>query len=170
MATVAMYNGQVARASQTQLDEITDAVLLASRVLVAVAARSLASVENDVTLPQFRALVVLSTRGPLNSGELADELSVHPSTVSRLGDRLVAKGLVQRETAPDSRREVILTISPAGRDVVHEVTASRRREIAAIVRRVPSDLRPVMVEALQAFSAAAGEAPDQSWWLGWSEA
>jgi DNA-binding MarR family transcriptional regulator len=173
-AIVALYNGSMARSTaarptSAQLDEITDAVLLASRVLVAVAARSLVSVENEVTLPQFRALVVLASRGPVNSSELAEELSVHPSTATRLCDRLVAKGLVTRATAPDSRREVVLTISPEGQAIVDTVTADRRRDIAAIVRRVPSELRPAMVDALQAFADAAGEVPDQSWSAGWGK-
>jgi DNA-binding MarR family transcriptional regulator len=155
------------RSSDRALDEITDAVLLVSRALVAVAARSLAAVENKVTLPQFRALVVLSSRGPVNSGELADELSIHPSTATRLCDRLATKSLVTRTAHPDNRREVVLSITEHGQRIVDEVTASRRREIAAIVRRVPHELRTAMVPALQAFADAAGEVPEQSWSLGW---
>jgi len=41
-----------------------DTVLAASRALVAVAARSLAAAGDEVTLPQYRALVVLAARGP----------------------------------------------------------------------------------------------------------
>src|SRR4051794_17698243 len=73
------------------LDAVTDAVLLASRVLVAVAARSLAEVTDDVTLPQFRALVVLASQGPQLIGSLAEQLDVNPSTASRLSERLVRK-------------------------------------------------------------------------------
>ena len=43
-------------------DSLTDALLTASRALVAVAARSLAAVDDDVTLPQYRALVVLASQ------------------------------------------------------------------------------------------------------------
>jgi DNA-binding MarR family transcriptional regulator len=149
------------------VDEVTDAVLLASRALVAVAARSLAAVEHEVTLPQFRALVVLSTRGPLNSGELAAELGIHPSTGTRLCDRLTAKGLVERQTSPESRREVVLVLTPIGLRIVDDVTSTRRKEVATIVGRVPTKLRPAMVQALQAFADAAGEVPDQAWSLGW---
>ena len=46
---------------------LTDALLTASRALVAVAARSLAAVDDDVTLPQYRALVVLAVAGPSTS-------------------------------------------------------------------------------------------------------
>jgi DNA-binding MarR family transcriptional regulator len=151
----------------TSVDEVTDAVLIASRALVAVAARSLTAVEDDVTLPQFRALVVLSSRGPTNSGELAHELGIHPSTGTRLCDRLAAKGLIERQPGAESRREVELVVTAAGLRIVDDVTSARRREIATIVRRVPTELRPAMVQALQAFAEAAGEAPEQAWSLGW---
>ena len=44
--------------------DFVDAFVAASRALVAVAARSLADLSDDITLPQYRALVVLRTRGP----------------------------------------------------------------------------------------------------------
>ena len=53
-------------------------MLRASRVLVAVAVRSLAAVDHDVTLPQYRALVVLASRGPQRPTELADALARPP--------------------------------------------------------------------------------------------
>ncbi len=45
-------------------DELVDTVLAASRALVAVAARSLAAAGDEVTLPQYRALVVRAAKGP----------------------------------------------------------------------------------------------------------
>ena len=52
-------------------DGSTDAVLVASRALVGIAARSLAAVEDTVTLVQYRALVLLASRGEMNVGTLA---------------------------------------------------------------------------------------------------
>jgi len=52
-------------------DSVVDAVLSASRVLVAVAARSLADIAEEVTLTQYRTLVVLASRGPQNLVGLA---------------------------------------------------------------------------------------------------
>jgi len=95
-----------------ELDAVTDAVLVASRVLVAVAARSLAAVSDDVTLPQYRAMVVLASRGPQLMGALAEHLDVNPSTASRLCDRLVRKHLVSRNPPPTSRRHRPPTATP----------------------------------------------------------
>ena len=141
-----------------QLDAVTDAVLLSSRALVAVASRSIAAVDDAVTLPQFRALVVLD-RGVdgLNVGSLANELRIQPSTATRLCDRLVRKGFAQRLVGPDNRREVTIVLTDSGRALVREVTRRRRREIASIMAKVPVAQRAAIVEALTAFRVAAGE-------------
>lgn len=146
---------------------VVDAVLLASRVLVAVAARSLATAPTDITLPQYRALVVLASRGPQRASALAEELDIQPSSVTRLCDRLESKGLIVRAVAPTSRREVEIELSATGRRVVDRVTLVRRREIGRIVAAVPVERRQLLVTALAEFAAAAGEVPHQDWSLGW---
>jgi DNA-binding MarR family transcriptional regulator len=154
---------------EPELDKVVDGVLRASRALVAVAARSIAQVDETVTLPQFRALVALAARGPQNVGALAEEMDVHPSTATRMCDRLVGKGLIDRELSSESRREVIVRLTPAGRRLLQRVTVARRRALSDVVAKVPEELRDAMVGALQAFSDAAGEVPDQAWAVGWRD-
>ena len=148
-------------------DELVDAVLGASRALVGVAARSLASVAEDVTLSQYRALVVLASRGPQRLADLAVALAVEPSTATRMCDRLVRKGLVARRRSSEDRRTVRVSLSAAGAALIAEVTARRRVEIARIMRRLPKAQRPIVLDALRAFADAAGEVPEQDWSLGW---
>src|SRR5215813_8596109 len=100
----------------------TDAVLVASRALVGVAARSLAGTEDTVTLVQYRALVLLAARGAMNVGGLADALDVHQSTATRLCDRLVKRGLVDRAHSAQNRREVVLSLTRAGQTLIRSVT------------------------------------------------
>jgi DNA-binding MarR family transcriptional regulator len=147
------------------VESVVDAVLRASRALVAVAARSLAAVDHDVTLPQYRALVVLASRGPQTPGELAGALEVHASTATRMCDRLVAKRLVHRGRRPSDRRTVELRLTARGRRLVDSVTARRRAEILRVVERVPMSQRRAMVRALHTFGAAAGEPGDAGWFL-----
>ncbi len=138
-----------------------DAALTASRALVAISARSLSAI-GDLTLPQFRALVVLASHGPTTSSDLAAALSVHASTVTRMVDRLAGKGLVERST-PADRREVVVAVTAAALDVVGAVTESRRREMAAVMDRIPPARRAAVVAAFQEFATAAGEVPDSEW-------
>lgn len=137
---------------------MTDAVLTSSRVLIAVASRSIAATDDSVTLPQFRALVVLEARDR-NVGELARELRIQPSTATRLCDRLVRRRLIRRVPDRTNRREIIVSLSPKGRALVEAVTERRRQEIALIMRRVPAAQRAAIVDALTVFQQAAGEDP-----------
>lgn len=149
-------------------DEIVDSVLRASRALVAVAARSLAAAEDEVTLPQYRVLVLLASRGAQRALDLADQLAVTQSTVTRMCDRLERKGLITRDRPRDNRRVVITTITARGQQLVDAVTRRRRTEIRAILRRMTEDDRAALVPVLRSFADAAGESPEQSWSLGWS--
>src|ERR1700756_1252689 len=78
------------------LDVITDALLTASRLLMAISAHSIALADDTITIPQFRTLVILSNEGPINLATLADLLEVQPSTTGRMVDRLVSAGLIDR--------------------------------------------------------------------------
>ena len=153
--------------TSTDIEEVVESVLRASRALVAVAARSIALVDGTVTLPQYRTLVALAVHGPLNVRSLARELDVHPSTATRMCDRLVERRLIGRETSRTSRREVTVWLMPPGRQLLTKVTSIRKRDIRRIVAKVPAPLRDAMVGALQSFSDAAGEVPDQAWAAGW---
>jgi DNA-binding MarR family transcriptional regulator len=115
---------------------VTDGLLGASRVLVALAARSLGQLDADVTLVQYRALVVLASRGPQRTIDLATEMEVAPSTVTRMCDRLVRKDLVRRYRRVEDRRATWVGLTEMGRDLVGEVMRSRRRAISQLVRSV----------------------------------
>src|SRR4029079_17944682 len=141
------------------LDAITDALLTASRLLVAISARSIALVDDTITIPQFRTLVILSNEGPVNLATLAGLLDVQPSTIGRMVDRLGIAGLIDRRAHPTSRRELVAELTARGRRVVQKVTANRRNELARVVEKMPARERRGLVRALAAFNAAGGEAP-----------
>ncbi|MDG6110311.1 winged helix-turn-helix transcriptional regulator [Dactylosporangium aurantiacum] len=150
--------------------EAVEALLAASRALVGIAARSLAETDPDVTLPQYRALVVLAARGPQRVAEVAAELQVATSTATRMCDRLVRKNLIRRSRPSSDRRVVRLTLTAAGRRLVHQVTEQRRVQLAAIVAETTGIWHPAVAPALRAFAAAAGEIPEHEWWLGFPSA
>ena len=146
---------------------MVDAVLSASRVLVAVAARSLADVAEEVTLTQYRTLVVLASRGPQNLAGLAEAVGVTPATATRMCDRLVRKDLIRRRTERDDRRQLRVALTVKGRSLVDAVTGRRRQEIARIINEIPVEQQAVLVQALGRLASAAGEVPEQDWTTGW---
>ena len=147
--------------------ELVDAVLTASRVMVAIAARSLGSSGEDVTLPQFRALVLLGAQGPLRPADLAEALSVDPSTVTRLCDRLETKKLISRRRIREDRREVWIRLSSAGQQFLDAVTDNRRTEIARIIALLPLSTHSKLLDAFTLFGVAAGETPEGNWTQAW---
>lgn len=146
--------------------DLVDQLLVASRALVGVAARSLADL--DITLPQHRAVVVVAQRPGLGVGDLADALEVHPTTATRMCDRLVAKRLLRRRTSLGDRRATELHLTAPGQQLLDRVADRRRRAIAEIVARMDPDAAAGAVRVLAAFSEAAGESGPAGDPLGWS--
>jgi DNA-binding MarR family transcriptional regulator len=142
-------------------DAVVDSLMRASRALVSITERSLAAVHADVTLAQFRTLVVLSTQGPQPVGALAEHLDVHASTMTRMCNRLVSRNLIVRAPSPVDRREVVVTLTPEGAALVDSAMDRRRTELQTIVYKLTPDERDALVHALDVFTRAAGEPQEQ---------
>jgi DNA-binding MarR family transcriptional regulator len=148
--------------------DAVEALLAVSRVLVGLAARSVADLDADITLPQYRVLVILASRGPQRVVDISAELGLAPSTGTRLCDRLVRKRLIRRTRSPTDRRAVRLSLTTAGRALVQRVIRTRRAELSRIVAALPDGWPPAATDALLTFASAAGETPESQWWLGWA--
>jgi len=128
-----------------------------------------ASVEDRVTLPQLRVLVMIASRGPQNLASVAAGLGVHASNGTRMCDKLVNAGLLHRSDDPTDRRNLVLQLTPPGRQLVESMTEYRRAAIANVLAKVPAQLRSDLVPALLAFAGGAGEIPaSEAWALGWT--
>jgi len=145
-------------------DELTEAILMATRALCDIAERSLAGA---VTLPQFRALVVLASGGPSSLKELAASLGVAPSTATRMCDRLFRLKLMSRGRHPVDSRALVLRPTAAGQALVDEVMDRRRTEVARVLQAIPGADRAGLVAALAVLTKAAEELPETPWSRGW---
>ncbi len=143
--------------AREDIDTAAETLLVASRALVGIAARSLAGVD-DITLPQYRALVVLTRAPTLTVGDLAEALDVHSSTATRVCDRLEMKRLLRRRPGVSSdRRLTAVALTPKGRRLVKLVTDHRLRDLATIAAAMSPDDLNNTIRALTAFADAAGE-------------
>lgn len=134
-----------------------DAVVRTSRALVGIAATSLTVVEDLITVPQWRVMVLIHTRGSMNLSSVAAELDVNPSNASRTCDRLTKAGLLDRRESEIDRRQITLTLSAQGRKLVQKVIRRRRTAIRKVLLNMPSHARDGLAEALSTFADAAGE-------------
>lgn len=141
-----------------------DAVMLAMRVLVAVTAQSVAVLDERVTLPQLRVLVVIASRGPQNLAAVAQGLGVHPSNATRACDKLVEAGLLHRSDDPADRRNLVLRLTPSGTDLVEAMNETRRVSVAGILDRMAAPSRARLTSALREFLEAASEIPTHGAW------
>ncbi|MEV0478803.1 MarR family winged helix-turn-helix transcriptional regulator [Streptomyces prunicolor] len=112
---------------------------------------------------QLRALHALQATPGANLTMLAERLDAGLPTVSRLCDRLEAAGLLLRDAAPHNRREIQLSLTAHGRDVLAEVAELRSRALTEVVRGMEPDDRAALERGLRAFvEARRVRAPGES--------
>ena len=110
-------------------DELLGTVIELTRVVAAVIASSVATSDPALTLPQWRVLV-LAGGEECNVSAVADDLGVHISNASRICDRLVTLGLLERRKAEHDRRNVLLSLTRAGEEYVDAAMEHRRQRVA----------------------------------------
>ncbi|KAE8763076.1 MarR family transcriptional regulator [Georgenia thermotolerans] len=110
---------------------------------------------------EFDILATLRRAGTphrLSAGALAESSMVTSGAITNRIDRLVAKGYVTRETDPENRRSVLITLTDAGRALVDAVagahlenerrllgplTAAQQDQLAGLLRRLLAGLGDV---------------------------
>lgn len=135
--------------------ELAEAIEAAAGPLVAVWAHAAETEQSMVSHPQLRALTAIDRHGALNLNGLAAELGTIASSASRLVDRLVAAGLVERELSEATRREVTVTLRPAGRQLLERLQQVRRAEITSILGVMTPAAARALAHGMREFAAAA---------------
>jgi DNA-binding MarR family transcriptional regulator len=102
---------------------------LARRLRVERQAEGLASLSDT----QLAALAVLDRHGPMTPGELAEHEKVQPPSMTRVIAVLEERRLVMRAPHPTDRRQVVLTVTEQGRELV---SPARRRRDAWLAKRL----------------------------------
>jgi len=131
------------------------------KALSAAHARMAAGMEDDLraasglSLKEHQMLAELAARpdGALRLHELAELLTLTPSGISRLVDRLEAESVVERITCPADRRGFHARITTEGR---HRLEAAHERHAQALQRLLgdlPRDLLEKLAESLERVSA-----------------
>ncbi|MGE5135852.1 MAG: MarR family winged helix-turn-helix transcriptional regulator [Gemmatimonadota bacterium] len=95
---------------------------------------------------QLAALAALERHGTMTPGELAEHEKVQPPSMTRVIAALSDWGLVTRAPHATDRRQVVLTVTSEGRELV---TRTRRRREAWLARRL-AELTPQERAALRA--------------------
>lgn len=92
-----------------------------------------------ITYPQYLLLSALGEKDDRSIGAIADRLMLESSTITPLVKRLAAAGFVERERNPQNERQVIVSLTDAGRSLLAECSCLGER-LAAGANRPLADL------------------------------
>ena len=140
---------------QTPLADVL-AFETATKDLVGVALRSLELLEGEVSLPQYRLLLLLAERGRASSTQAAQALGLAGSSITRLSDRLHASGHLLRGADPTNRSVVTLELTARGHDLVDQVTTRRRQELSRALDRLDPAERAACAQGLRSLHERLG--------------
>ncbi len=110
---------------------------------------------HGVTITQTYALEIILRRRQVTAKQLARELALEKSTVSRLVEAMVERRLVERVDHPSDARSLLLRATPLGRGVYGDVRRDIVRENAAALQGLTGAERALFIETLKSFTKAA---------------
>lgn len=108
-----------------------------------------------VSVSEVHAVAVLATAAPMTQGELAAQLSLTKSTVSRLVDLLLERGWIEVGTSDADRRRRVVSLSPAGEAAASSFEDRRQRRMKGLLDAIPADRRAEVIGALGLLAEAA---------------
>lgn len=111
---------------------------------------------SGITVLQYTALTVLELHDGLPAAQLARRSFVTAQSMADMVRALEQRGLIVREPNPQSRRELLIRLTDAGRKVLAEhaddVQALERRMVGALTERQVQQFRSALSKAWHALS------------------
>ncbi|MBP2643212.1 MAG: transcriptional regulator, MarR family [Firmicutes bacterium] len=102
-----------------------------------------------ITLSQSYTIVEIGRAGTMSVNLLTEHLGVDKSTVSKSVDKLVNNGILVRDTDPEDRRSVILSLSNKGQTVFEEIEKRTVAYFEEVIAALPNDKCEQVIESLQ---------------------
>ena len=124
-------------------------------MLIEASERAVEELGLSVPPAQIRALLIIDRAGSLNLSRLAEALGASASAASRLCDRIQAAGLLTRDRAAASRREIVLFPTESGRRLAQWVRRRRRAALGDVMQAMSPDGREALAQGLRELAAGA---------------
>jgi len=105
--------------ADSQLDEIVDAYLTIAQVIKALAAPHWDGL--DRSLPQLKVLFIISYKGPIAIGQIAQTLDITLPTASHLVDQIEQEGWAERVSDPADRRRSLAQLTEKGTALIQRL-------------------------------------------------
>jgi DNA-binding MarR family transcriptional regulator len=104
------------------------------------------------TLTQCLTILSFKEVSCLSMHQLSDAVGLASSTMTRVVDRLVAKGLTRRFVSDSDRRQVCVELTEKGRETLQQLRDAQVRFFIHLAREIPADKREEMHGALQSLN------------------
>src|SRR5579884_558061 len=101
-------------------------------------------VDMSVTLTQLSAMGTLAKRGPMSAGELAACEKVQPPSMTKVLANLEERGLVRRDAHPTDKRQAIISVTDAGRELLDSERRSRDAWLSKQLDQLTADERALL--------------------------
>jgi len=101
-----------------------------------------------VTVQQCYTLEALAD-GPLSMKDLAAEVALHQSTLTRVVEKLEKQSLVQRTRKSDNQRSVEVRLTEAGRQTYVFLDVAGSQMISGLLDLIPKERRGAIVDAME---------------------
>ncbi len=105
--------------------------------------------EFGLTAPQLICLRAVVSNAGITLSRLTSEVSLSPSTVTGIVDRLETKGLLKRERCRKDRRKVYLFPSPAGRDITERSPSLLQDQLSHSLSELSAEEQILIAESLE---------------------
>lgn len=120
------------------------------------------SSEVDCTPTEMQILLQLHTQDEIVVKDLLKQMvSVTPSTLSRLFDRLEKRAWIERRPNSLDRRSVVVMLTPSGRDLIDEFYQQLDADVTNLLQNLPGDAAQRFLDAASAVVAALQQVPQQ---------
>ncbi|KZS82836.1 MarR family transcriptional regulator [Mycobacterium persicum] len=114
---------------------------------------------SPVSLSQLSALTTLANEGAMTPGALAIRERVRPPSMTRVIASLADVGLVDRAPHPVDGRQVLVSVSQAGAELVRAARRARQEWLAERLATLDSDRRDTLRHAADIMMALVDESP-----------
>jgi DNA-binding MarR family transcriptional regulator len=105
-------------------------------------------VDMSVTLTQLSAMATLRNKGPMSAGDLATYERVQPPSMTKVLASLEDKGMVTREAHPTDKRQVIITLTQAGLDLLDSERRQRDAWLSQRLAQLTPDERALLRDTI----------------------